>query len=178
MRIKEMIKAAQMKKYNFPVEMVDHAASIDVSGNMSLDCERLFVEKMDELLTEEQRLLLWEIGGACRGGETGRQAKALAQELADMPLSEKIDLMNKNEHMFKSHLNEDGTVTAECCCHCLQYRITKPERAKSPSAYGCSAGAALYNLKTALGIKAKLKSIDYPRDGDGKTHMAFTFEIV
>ena len=178
MRIKEMIKATQMKKHNFPAEMVGHAASIDVSGNVSHDCERLFVEKMDELLTEEQRLLLWEIGGACRGGETGRQAKALAQELAGKSLSEKIELMNKNEHMFKSHLNEDGTITAVCTCHCLQHRITKPERAMPPSAYGCSAGAALYNLKTALGIKAKIKSIDYPQDGDGKMHMTFTFEIV
>jgi len=170
MRHKEMLKAIRMKKHNFPQDVICQFES--VKG------ERQLVEKMDELLTEEQRLLLHEIGGSCRGGETGRQSKLLTQELAGKPLSEKIELMNKNKHMYKTVLNEDGTITAYCGCHCLQRRHKNPETAKSPSAYGCAAGAALYNLKAALGVKAKIKSIDYPQEGDDKKKMTFTFEIV
>lgn len=178
MRAKEMLKAIKMKKHNFPEEMMFQAELIEKIIDKNEDVERKFVEKMDELLTEEQRLLLWEKGGSCRGGETGRQAKVLKQELAGKPLSEKIELMNKNEHMYKTRLNDDGTITAYCGCHCLQNRITKPDTEKAPSAYGCAAGAALYNLRTALGVKAKIKSIDYPQKGDGKKSMTFTFEVV
>jgi len=180
MRIKDMLKATKMKKHNFPEDMICQAElllqTVDEAGHGV--SEKRLVEKMDELLTEKQRLLLWEIGGSCRGGETGRQAKILAQELAGKPLAEKIELMNQNEHMFETRLNEDGTITVYCYCHCLQHRFNNPDTAKLPSAYGCAAGAHLYILKTALGVKAKIKSIDYPQENDGKQHMTFTVEII
>lgn len=180
MRIKDMVKAINMKKHNFSEDVIHEFNMIAQDFDKINDkiSEQRLVEKMDEILTEEQRLLLWEYGGSCRGGETGRQAKVLARELADKLLSEKVDLMNKNPHMYPTRYNDDGTITAYCGCHCLQYRIDKPETAKSPSAYGCAAGAALYNLKTALGVKAKIKSIDYPQQDDSKKSMTFTFEVV
>ena len=183
MRLKEMLKAAKMKKHNFPDEAIRQFEDIMLYDeadwkNVCDSVEHKFVSKMDELLTEEQRLLLHEYGGSCRGGETGRQAKVLAEELAGKPLAEKIELMNQNDHMYRTKLNDDGTITAYCGCHCLQRRVKKPETAKLPSAYGCAAGAALHNLKTALCVNAKIKSIDYPKEGDGKEDMTFVFEIV
>jgi len=80
--------------------------------------------------------------------------------------------------MYPTRLNDDGTITAYCGCDCLKHRYKNPNAAKAPSAYGCAAGAALSNLKTALGVKARIKSIDYPQEGDGKKHMTFVFEIV
>ena len=179
MKTKDIVKAINMKKHNFS-EGVMHefnviAQDLDkISG--TIGAQRI-VEKMDELLTEKQRLLLHEYGGSCRGGETGRQAKILKNELAGKSLAEKIELMNKNGHMYKTELNADGTITAYCGCHCLQRRYKNPESSNAPSFYGCAAGAALYNIKTALGVKAHIKSIDYPQKDDGKKHMTFKIEI-
>jgi hypothetical protein len=132
---------------------------------------------MDELLTEEQRLLLWEYGGSCTGGATGRAVKAFASEHKDKPLALKLELLQKTDHMYRHHLNDDGTVTVYCGCHCLQHRVNKPGAAKLPLAYGCAAGAALQNFKIALGVNIKIKSIDYPKKDDGKIPMAFIFEV-
>jgi len=173
-----MVKAAKMTKHGFPPDATAKLESIALLPYEDDIKERIFIEAMDELLTEEQRLLLHEYGGSCRGGETGRQSKRLKNELAGMTIPEKLEIMNKNEHIYKTELNEDGTITAYCGCHCLQRRAKDPKKAKPPSAYGCAAGAALSNLKTALGVNAKIKSIDYPKDGDGKWGMTFVFEIV
>ena len=180
MRLKEMLKAVKMKKHNFPQDLIGEFENImqKEKETMGSVLEKRFVDAMERLLTEEQRLLLWEYGGSCRGGETGRQAKLLKKQLEGKPIDEKIDLMNKNGHMYPTRLNDDGTITAWCGCHCLQHRISKPETAKHPLAYGCAAGAALYNLKTALGVSAKIKSIDYPKENDSVEKMTFVFETV
>jgi hypothetical protein len=170
MKTKDIVKAINMKKHNFSEDVIQE---FNVTKG-----EQRIVEKMDELLTEKQRLLLHEYGGSCRGGETGRQAKILKNELSGKPLAEKIELMNKNGHMYKTELNADGTITAYCGCHCLQRRYKNPESSKAPSFYGCAAGAALYNIRTALGVKAQIKSIDYPQKDDGKKDMAFNIEII
>ena len=179
MRLKDMHKAIKMKKHNISEEAIRHFDDImllvDTDYAMT---EPKFVEKMDELLTEEQRLLLWEYGGSCRGGETGRQAKILGQSLEGKSLSEKIEMMNRNEHMFKSYLNDDGSITVDCFCHCLQHRFNNPENAKSSSSYGCAAGAHLAIIKSALGVKLKIKSIDYPQESDGKQSMTCVFEVI
>lgn len=179
MRLKDIHKALNMKKHNIPEATIrqfdDVMLLVDTDYVIT---EQRFVEKMDELLSEEQRLLLWEYGGSCRGGETGRQAKILGQHLEGQSLGEKIEMMNKNEHMFKSHLNKDGTITVQCYCHCLQNRFNNPKCAKSPSAYGCAAGAHLAIIKTALGTKAKIKSVDYPQENDGKQFMTCIIDVI
>lgn len=102
----------------------------------------------------------------------------MAKQLDGKSLSEKIELMNQNPYMYKTRLNEDGTVTAYCGCHCLQRRTKKPETNKPPSAYGCAAGAALHSLKIALGIEARIKSIDYPQINERDAYMPFVFEVL
>ena len=177
MKHKDMLKAAKMKKHNFPQVIVDEFEDIIQNEKLGSVMDQRYAAAMEKHLTEEQRLLLWEYGGSCRGGETGRQAKLLKTQLAGKPIAEKIALMNKNDHMYPTRLNSDGTITAWCGCHCLQHRISKPETEKHPMAYGCAAGAALYNLKTALDVSAKIKSIDYPKKNDGVEQMTFVFEI-
>jgi len=185
MKIKDMVKATKMEKHNFPKSAATQLEEIMQMNNCPkcskqeyVDKERAFVAAMDNLLTEEQRLLLHEYGGSCRGGETGKQCKKLKHELGGLTIAEKIDRMNKNGHIYPTRLNSDGTITARCGCDCLKERYKNPDAAKAPSAYGCAAGAALANLKTALGVKARIKSIDYPQAGDGKRYMEFVFEIL
>ena len=178
MRRKDILKA--MKRHAFDEDIICQFEHIEKTDKGFHSRNKRFVEKMDELLIEEQRLLLWEDGGRCIGGKTGERAKEFAQTLKGT-LAEKIAWLKENAHMYGVELNDDGTITAYCRCHCLQGRINAPEkdvvRTKTPSAYGCSAGAAFHNITKALGIQARIKSIDYPQEGDDKNHMTFVIEI-
>jgi len=172
-----------MVKYGFKNDVICQLEEIENTVKTSSGRKRKFAQKMDELLTEEQRLLLWEYGGMCTGGETGTRAKKYAKELTGS-LAEKVKSLNENGQFYKLDLNDDGTITAYCGCHCLQYRIDKPDkedvklREEIPSAYGCAAGAAFHNIKLALGVNARIKSIDYPIEGDGRKHMSFVIEVL
>ena len=179
MRRKDVLKA--MKKHNFDEHIRCQFEHIEKTDKGFHSRNIRFVEKMDELLTEEQRLLLWEYGGRCIGGETGKRSAKYEKELRGS-LAEKVARLKEDNHMYKIELNDDGTITAYCACHCLQWRLEEPEREvvriKTPSAYGCSAGAAFHNIKKALGINARIKSIDYPQEGDGIKYMPFVIEII
>jgi hypothetical protein len=179
MHRKKIIKAMEM--HNFHEDIKCEFEQIEETVKSFNGRKRKFAEKMDELLTEEQRLLVWEYSGMCTGGKTGEQAKKFAKELTGS-LAEKIARLNEGPHFFFFYLNGDGTITAYCGCHCLQYRIEQPEKnevkTKTPSTYGCAAGAAFQNIKKALGIEARIKSIDYPQEGDGKKYMTFVIEVI
>lgn len=180
MRRKDILKA--MKKHDFSEDIRHQFEHIEKTEKGFHSRNRRFAEKMDELLSEEQHLLLWEHGGRCIGGDTGERANAFAQELTGS-LAEKIERLNKDAHFYEVELNDNGTITAYCSCHCLRWRVDEPTRSDviaktTPSAYGCAAGAAFHNIKKALGIKAKIKSIDYPQDGDGKKYMQFVIEVI
>ena len=172
-----------MEKYGFKDDIICQLEEIENTVKTSLGRKRMFAEKFDELLTEEQRLSLWEYGGMCTGGEKGTLAKKFAKELTGS-LVEKVACLNQSSQFYKIELNDDGTITAYCGCHCLQYRIDEPDkedvklREKIPSAYGCAAGAAFHNIKKALGANARIKSIDYPQKGDGRNYMPFVIEIM
>ena len=180
-RRKDIIIA--MEGLNIDEDILCQFEEIEATVKTSSGKKRKFAEKFDELLTEEQRLALWEYGGMCRGGETGKRAQKYAKELTGS-LDEKLVCLNEDPHFYNLELNDDGTITAYCGCHCLQYRIDEPNkedvklREKIRSAYGCAAGAAFYNIKRALGINARIKSIDYPQEGDGKKYMSFVIEVI
>ena len=181
MRRKNIINA--MEKYTFDEDIKHQFEQIENTVKSFSSRKRRFAEKMDELLTEEQRLMLWEYGGMCTGGETGKRADKFAKELVGS-LAEKVARLNASGQFYKVELNDDGTITAYCGCHCLQYRIDEPGkedvklRDRIPSAYGCAAGAAFHNIKKALGINARIKSIDYPKEGDGRKYMPFVIEVM
>ena len=181
MRRRDIINA--MEEINFDENVKCQLKKIEDTVKSFNTRKRKFAEKFDELLTEEQRLALWEYGGRCRGGETGKRAKKFAKELTGS-LEEKIAHLNGSGQFYKLELNDNGTITAYCRCHCLQYRIDKPDtedvklREAIPSVYGCAAGAAFYNIKRTLGINARIKSIDYPQKNDGRKYMPFVIEIM
>ena len=181
MRRRNIIDA--MEKHNFPDDITCQLEEIENTVKSFYTRKKQFAEKFDELLSEEQRLFLWEYGGMCTGGETGKRAIRYARTLKGS-LVEKMERLNQDSHFYKLDLKDDGTITAYCSCHCLQHRIDKPDkedvklRESIPSTYGCAAGAAFYNIKKALGINARIKSIDYPKEGDGRKYMPFVIEII
>ena len=64
-----------MANYGFESDVICQLEEIENKVKTYSAKKRMFAEKFDELLTEEQRLSLWEYGGMCTGGEIGAQAK-------------------------------------------------------------------------------------------------------
>lgn len=142
------------------------------------EADLMFVDKMDALLTEEQRLAIWERNGGCRLGKRNREALDFRSEHADKTLAEKLDLLKDTQYLGKLCVNGDGTVTAGNGCHLCVLKKLKPPYTASSTVFGCSAGGALYNYEIALGTKLKLKSIDsFLLDPDTDKPYEFTFEI-
>ena len=142
------------------------------------EADLMFVDKMDALLTEEQRLLIWARNGGCRLGKRNREALDFRSEHADKTLAQKLDLLKKTQYLANFCVNEDGTVTAGKGCHLCVLRKLKPPYPASSTLFGCSAGGALYNYEIALGAKLRLKSIDsFLLDPSAKKPYEFTFEI-
>ena len=176
MRLKNMLKT--MQKDGIPEDarnQFEHVVQTYRGGEADLR----FVGKMDDLLTEQQRLSIWERNGGCRLGGRNREAVAFQLEHADKTLAEKLELLKNTRFMGNFCLNEDGTVTAGNGCHLCVLKKLEPPYTASSTVFGCSAGGALYNYEIALGVKLRLKSIDsFLLDPEAGKPYSFTFEIV
>lgn len=176
MRLKNMLKI--MQRDGISEEIRNHFEHI-VQTYHAGEADLVFIDKMDELLTEEQRLSLWERNGGCRGGGRNREAIAFQSEHVGKTLPEKIQLLQSTKYMSKIRQNEDGTVTVGNGCHLCVLKKLKPPYPASSTLFGCSAGGALHNYQVALGIKLKLKSIDsFLHDVGSDQPYSFTCEIV
>jgi hypothetical protein len=89
MQLKGMIKTMQKdripedKLYQFEcIAQVDRGAETELK----------FIEKMDELLTDEQCFSIWECNGGCKGTKLDKARKAFAFDNADKSIAEKLTL--------------------------------------------------------------------------------------
>ena len=69
------------------------------------------IHKMDELLSNEQRLAIMEKQDCCKGGQRDRDCKAFGKEHKDKPLAEKLALLSGVQYMMSPRLNSDSTIT-------------------------------------------------------------------
>ncbi|MEO3944682.1 hypothetical protein [Gorillibacterium sp. CAU 1737] len=175
MRLKSMLTT--MQKDGIPEDI--RAPFEQIAQRRGGEAEMEFVDKMDELLTEEQRLSIWERNGGCRLGRRNQEALAFRTEHADKTIEEKVEQLKSTRFMSNITRNEDGTFTAGNGCHLCVLKHRKPPYTASSTVFGCSAGGALHNYKIALGAKLKLKVIDsFLLDPDATEPYSFTFEIV
>ena len=75
------------------------------------------IDKMDELLTNEQKLAVLEYEGCCKGGKRDADCKAFGKEHKDKPLAEKLALMFTVEYMMNPRLNDDDSFTITMSGH-------------------------------------------------------------
>ena len=189
MQIKGMLKT--MKKIGTSQDLLSQFTCIAQVDN-GAETELEFVEKMDELLTDEQCFSIWECNGGCKGMKHDAARKAFALENADKPLAEKLKLyMQAFNTIDKLCLNNDSTITVTFAhnnngihtgnytCNCPTIKSLKQPFTVSPTFCGCAAGGRLYAYQLALGIKLKLNSIDSSVLGsNGERPCSFTYEIV
>ena len=177
--IKEKISPEIIKKMNF-----EHPANNDTAKVVEL------IYKMDQLLSEDQKLAIMEKQGCCKTGQRDRDSRAFVKKHKDKPLSEKIKLLSGVKHMMSPRLDADGTISVsfsgyqngvhvgKTTCSCGQIRKLKQPFSVSSTYCGCCAGHFLYHYQTALGIKLRLKEIvSSPLNSNGEKCCEFKFEV-
>ena len=182
--------------------MIKTGIAPDVIAQMDLDAEQrgnnpqaviAVIDKMDELLTKEQRLAVMQEQGCCKGGKRDKDCKAFGKEHKDKSLTEKLALMSTVEYMMSPRINDDGTFTitmegqatnnhvhqGKTTCSCGAIKKLKQPFNVSPTYCGCCAGHFLYHYQNALGVKLSLKEINSsPLNTNGEKPCSFTFEII
>lgn len=158
-----------------------------VPGRGSNESDSKFMEALYEHLTEEQRILLWEQNGGCRGFGQEKARKEFAVRNADKPLPVKLDLYIVDfENSFNGKtrnivLNEkDNAITYSFGCDgCYKNEINGRHTAPLKIYYESCAGGRMQNLETALGINLRIERINIPSDGIGiENPCVFTFKII
>ena len=143
-----------------------------------------FCMAMDELLTKEQRFRLYEENGGCNGAGYDKARRAFAQEHANMPLAERLELFCKTFERCPAVLNDDNTITVKFACTHGYYKRVREGKYTTPprgveSYFERCAGGRLYELQKALGVKLRIKSVDVSPLQESVTNpVVFTFEIV
>jgi hypothetical protein len=180
----------QKKKNNVPEEVL--AVFHDIIQKHGEDEYSELYERFDSAvhshLTEEQRFMLYEQDGGCKGTGHNNRRKAFAAENICKPLPERLDMYKIDMGMLdfgedKKHItiNDDNTISVTVTCRsCYRWAQEKYKVAVShKSYYGRCAGGCMYKLQQALGIKLRIKSIDVPQNGVDKDNPAvFTYEIM
>jgi len=134
-------------------------AQFDFDGSAVVACQ-----KMEELLTEEQRLSFMEKQGCCKSGKRDKDCKAFAKEHKDKPLTEKLDLLKNVQYMADNRLNGDGTISIMMGCignnkWCSCGTVKKLGGPIHLTYCGCCGGHFLYHYPNALGISMTLKKV-------------------
>jgi hypothetical protein len=162
---------------------IDHPVNNDTQNVIAV------IDRMDKLLSNEQKLAVMEKQGCCKCGQRDRNCKAFGKEHKDKSLAEKIKLLSGTQYMMAPHLNSDGTIsvsygghqnkvhTGKTTCSCGQIKKLKQPFSVTTTFCGCCAGHFLYHYQNALGVKLKLKEIvSSPLNTNGEKHCEFKFE--
>lgn len=140
---------------------------------------------LDENLDFQTRYEILDYNACCKGGSRDKVIKALAKEIKDLPLNEKIKKLWQIPNMGKPVLNDDKTiktgiyycVNSEYLCPCPNFNNLKNRPEVSTTYCLCCAGHFRYHYQNALGVKLKTKEIiSSPLSSAGKNPCEFVFE--
>jgi len=191
-----MLRAMQKKKSGIPenvlpifegiVQKYKSEAGLNLVGVKCFEPEwdDEFGQAMNEHLTKEQRLRLYETNGGCNGTGYDKKRKAFALEYAHLDLDERMALFAETFGRWKPTLNEDNTLTLHFKCTHGYYKRAREGKYITPPPnvelyFERCAGGRLYELQKALGIKLKIMSVDVsPLSENVENSVVFTFEIV
>ena len=188
--MKTMLKVMQKKNSGIPKDVLPIFESIiqkyEAKGAPSLgpECDKEFNDAMEEHLTREQRLRLYETNGGCMGTGHNKERKTFALEHAHLDLDKKMELFAETFGGPKPVLNDDNTISVTFTCTHRYGKVKRDKMKNSPppiveSYFERCAGGRLYRLQQALGVKLKIKSVDLSSLNENFDNpVVYTFEIV
>ncbi|MCL2507884.1 MAG: hypothetical protein FWF05_01770 [Oscillospiraceae bacterium] len=179
--LKQLKKVMQKQKISPEI-----MAQMDLDANQSSSNPYPLIaaiDKMDELLTKEQRLSIMEQLGCCKTDKVTAPFKEFGRKYADKTIDDKIKLFDElnTPHRPPCHLNPDGTLSVywdgQCVCSVIQK--LPPPVCVSSTYCGCCGGHVRHTLQHALGVKLRLKDIvSTAISSHGKNHCEFVFEVI
>ena len=190
--MKTMLKAMQKKNSGVPrdvlpifEDIIQKHEDIMVSPSMVPECVKEFYDAMEEHLTREQRLRLYETNGGCMGTGHAKKRKNFALEYAHLDLDERMELYAKTFGGRKPVLINDNTISVTFTCAHRFHKVKRDKIKNSPpptideSYFERCAGGRLYGLQQALGIKLRIKSVDVSSLYENFDNpVVYSFEIV
>jgi hypothetical protein len=179
-----------MRKMGVPHEILSQMdCNASTLGNNPLPTIAV-IDKMDELLSKEQKYAVIEKEGCSKGGKRDQDCKAFGEKYAGLSLTEKLALVHTVENMTSPVLNEDGSFTVtlyghqngvhsgKTTCSCGAIKKLKQPFTVSKTYCGCCAGHFLHHYQSMLGVALQLKEINSsPLDTGGEMPCQFTFEV-
>jgi hypothetical protein len=184
-----------MRKKKIPDELMASFDCPSTSEGKPIDRVLALINKMDELLTKEQRLDIMQNQGCCKTAKHSAPFREFGLRHAEKPFGERVELFAEHFHNPKKHLkgkppcwlNSDGTFSVhwasgkdggfKCVCAPIN-KLPKPINV-SRTYCGCCAGHVRHNYQYALGVKLRLKEIvSSPLDTGGKEFCEFLFEVI
>ncbi len=97
-----------MSEQEIPDEIMAQFDFSESKGNQPEPILAL-IDKMDRLLTTEQRLSVMQEQGCCKGGKRDKNCKEFAKLHSKKSIAEKLSLISKEDLMMTPKLNDDGT---------------------------------------------------------------------
>lgn len=177
--MKTFLKLMRNKRNNIPSDKLMLFEQI-VQTYPGGECDKVFLQAMEEHLTTEQRFRLYEQHGSCTGIKYDPERIAFSNVNADKPLAERVELFAQTFGR-NAVLNDDNTITVTFSCNHGYYKHAPKGNFRYPleTYFERCAGGRLYELQKALGINLKIKSVDIsPLKANILNPVVFTYEIV
>lgn len=142
---------------------------------------------LDENLDFKAKYEILDYNACCKGGSRDKAIKALAKEIKDLPLDEKIKKLREVPNMENPVLDDDKIIktgiyyciNGEYLCPCPNFNNMKNKPEVSTTYCLCCAGHFRYHYQNALGIMLKTKEIiSSPLSSAGKNPCEFIFECI
>ena len=174
-----------MRKKGIPEETI---AMFNIPKTGGAEAVMEFINQMDKLLSEEQRLAIMQEQGCCKTGNPAAPHIAFGKEHTGKSLAEKVDLLNKANipHKAPSHLNSDGTLSVywgaedlrKKSCPCGFIRKLPDDYIVPKTFCGCCGGHIRANYQRSLGVKLRLKEVvSSSSSSGGKKRCEFLYEV-
>lgn len=152
-----------------------------------LQSENTFLTALQENLTEEQRILLFEKHGACKGTGYDKNRLIYRNENKEKSIAERVEhyvshhiapFDTKLKHL--SYDEELNTLTLTFLCdECYNHVVSGKHTAPTRIYYERCAGGRMYSIEKSLGVKLKIKSMEIPekiiKNG---TPCVYVYEII